>query len=96
MAILYVINQLLSIYLSLELNAPHHRPLAGLPISAISFTLETLCLDLLSQDVLEGDSIGCELGDAFTELLYCHLFLVEVESETRLVVDVRLLRDVEA
>lgn len=55
-----------------------------------------LCLDLLLQDVLEGDGVSGELGDTLTELLNCHGLLVEVEAEESLVVDVGLLGDVEA
>lgn len=55
-----------------------------------------LCLDLLLQDVLEGDGVSGELGDTLTELLDGHGLLVEVEAEESLVVDVGLLGDVEA
>ena len=53
-----------------------------------------LCLDLLSQNILENDSVCSKLRDTLTELLYRHLFLVEVEAECWLVVEVRLLLDV--
>lgn len=52
-------------------------------------------LDLLAQDVLEGNGISGELGDTLTELLDGHLVLVEVEAELGLVVDVALLLNVE-
>ena len=56
-----------------------------------------LCLlNLLSQNALEGNGIGGELGDTFTELLDCHLFLVEVEAEGCLVIDVRLPFDIQS
>lgn len=55
-----------------------------------------LCLDLLLQDVLEGDGVSGELGDTLTQLLDGHGLLVEVEAEESLVVDVGLLGDVEA
>jgi len=44
-----------------------------------------LSRDLLSQDILKGDRIRCELGDALPQFLYGHLILVEVESEERLI-----------
>lgn len=52
--------------------------------------------NLLLEDALESDSIGGELADTLTELLDGHLVLVEVEAEQSLVVDVRLLLEVEA
>lgn len=55
-----------------------------------------LCLDLLLQDVLEGDGVSGELGDTLTQLLDGHGLLVEFEAEESLVVDVGLLGDVEA
>jgi hypothetical protein len=51
-------------------------------------------LDLLTEDVLEGDSIGSEFRDTLAELLGSHLVLVEVEAEGGLVVDVALLLNV--
>ena len=57
--------------------------------------LYNLCLDLLAQDVLEGDGVGGEFRDTLAELLDGHLVLVEVEAEVGLVVDVGLLLDVE-
>merc|ERR1711939_1277088 len=51
-------------------------------------------LDLLAEDVLEGNSIGGEFRDTLAELLGSHLVLVEVEAEGSLVVDVALLLDV--
>jgi hypothetical protein len=56
---------------------------------------QTLALDLLAQNILEGDGIRSELGDTLTKLLDGHLVLVEVEAELRLVVDVALLLEVE-
>ena len=53
-------------------------------------------LDLLLEDVLEGDGVGGELGDTLAQLLDGHLLLVEVEAEDGLVVDVGLPLDVEA
>lgn len=50
---------------------------------------------LLLENVLEGDGIGCKLADTLAQLLDGHLVLVEVESEEGLVVDVRLLLEVE-
>lgn len=52
-------------------------------------------LNLLAEDVLEGDGISGELGDTLAELLGGHLVLVEVEAEGSLVVDVALLLNVE-
>lgn len=57
---------------------------------------DNLCLDLLLDDVLEGNGISGELGDTLTELLDGHLLLVEVEAEEGLVADVGLLLKVEA
>ena len=51
-------------------------------------------LDLLTEDVLEGNSIGSEFRDTLAELLGGHLVLVEVEAEGGLVVDVALLLNV--
>ena len=58
------------------------------------FKAETLCGDLLLEDVLQSNSIGGELGDTFSKLLNGHLVLVEVEAEESLVVQVALLRDI--
>ena len=52
-------------------------------------------LDLLAEDVLEGNGISSEFRDTLAELLGGHLVLVEVEAEGSLVVDVALLLDVE-
>src|SRR3569833_81478 len=54
-----------------------------------------LRLKLLLQDALERLGVSCKLTDALAQLLYSHLFLVEVEAEQRLVIDVRLPLDVE-
>lgn len=54
-----------------------------------------LCLDLALDDILERDGIGGELADTLAQLLDGHLVLVEVEAEQRLVLEVRLLLDVE-
>ena len=54
-----------------------------------------LCLDLLLQNILENDSVCSKLRDTLTELLYRHLLLVEVEAECWLVVEVRLLLNVQ-
>jgi hypothetical protein len=55
----------------------------------------TLSLDLLAEDVLEGDGVSSEFRDTLAELLDGHLVLVEVEAELGLVVDVRLLLEVQ-
>lgn len=54
-----------------------------------------LCLNLLAEDVLEGDGVSSEFRNALAELLDGHLVLVEVEAEGSLVVDVALLLNVE-
>jgi hypothetical protein len=58
-------------------------------------TASNLCLDLLAENVLEGDGVGGEFRDTLAELLGGHLVLVEVEAELGLVVDVALLLEVE-
>ena len=60
----------------------------------ISHHTKHLSLDLLLDDVLEGNGVSSELADAFPELLNGHLVLVEVEAESGLVVDVGLLLEV--
>lgn len=54
-----------------------------------------LSLNLLAEDVLEGNGISRELGDTLAQLLDGHLVLVEPEAELGLIVDVALLLDVE-
>lgn len=56
---------------------------------------DRLCGDLLPDDVLQGNGISGELADTLAQLLDSHPVLVEVEAEERLVLDVRLLLDVE-
>jgi hypothetical protein len=51
-------------------------------------------LNFLPQNVLQSDSIGCEFRNTLAQLLHRHLFLVEVEAEGCLVVDVALLWNV--
>lgn len=68
----------------------HKTPFPFLRISRIN-----LCLELLLQDVLERHRVRRELGDAFSELLHGHLLLVEEEAEVSLIVDVRLLLNVQ-
>lgn len=55
-----------------------------------------LALNLLSQNVLQSDGISSEFRDAFPEFLNSHCFFVEIEPEQRLVLNVRLLWDVES
>jgi hypothetical protein len=55
-----------------------------------------LSLDLLLEDVLEGDGVSRELGDTLTQLLDGHGLLVEVEAEQSLILEVAALGDVEA
>lgn len=57
--------------------------------------LSLLRLDLLLQQLLQGDGVRRELGDALAQLLHRHLVLVEVEAEERLVVQVAALGDVQ-
>jgi hypothetical protein len=52
-------------------------------------------LDLLAEDLLEGDGVSGELADALGELVDGHGVLVEVETEEGLVLEVALLLDVE-
>lgn len=59
------------------------------------FHSNSLCPELLLDNVLERDGIGSELADTLAELLNGHLVLVEVEAEVSLVRDVRLLLNVE-
>lgn len=54
-----------------------------------------LCLNLLSEDILQRNSISSKLADSLPQLLNSHLVLVEVEAEIRLVVDVAELLDIE-
>ena len=54
-----------------------------------------LSLDLGLEEVLQGHSVGGELGDTLAELLDGHGLFVEVESEESLVLEVSTLRDVE-
>ncbi len=56
----------------------------------------SLCAELLPDDVLQGDGVGGEFADALAQLLDGHMFLVEVEAVERLVIDVRLLLDIES
>ena len=58
--------------------------------------IDLRALDLLLENSFESDRIGCELRDTFPELEHGHFLLVEVESECRLIVKVRLLRNVQA
>ena len=51
--------------------------------------------ELLLDNILEGNSVGGEFANALAQLLHGHLLLVEVEAEERLVVNIRLLLDVE-
>jgi hypothetical protein len=45
--------------------------------------------------MLEGDSIGGKLGNAFVELLSGHLILVQVKVEGSLIVEIALLLNIE-
>lgn len=57
--------------------------------------LKLSLLDLLPEDALQSNCISSKLANAFSELLNSHLFLVEIEAESRLVVDVGPLGDVQ-
>jgi hypothetical protein len=70
-------------------------PMQTITIVTSSKLKEPLSLDLLAEDVLEGDSVSSEFRDTLAELLDGHLVLVEVEAELGLVVDVALLLEVE-
>jgi len=48
-------------------------------------------LDLLAEDLLEGDGVSGELADTLGELVHGHGVLVEVEAEESLVLEVALL-----
>lgn len=52
-------------------------------------------LNLFPENALQCDSISSEFADTFAKLLDCHLFLVEVEAEGRLIVDVASLGDIQ-
>lgn len=52
-------------------------------------------LELLLEDLLEGDGVSSKLADTLAELVDGHGVLVEVETEGGLVVEVRLLLEVE-
>lgn len=52
-------------------------------------------LDLLSENVLEGDGISRKFRDTFPKLVDSHGILVEVEAEQRFVFEVGLLRDLQ-
>ena len=45
-------------------------------------------LELLLEDILEGDGVSSELADTLAELVDGHGVLVEVEAEEGLVVEV--------
>jgi hypothetical protein len=75
---------------------PHSSVLiASITTSFFPLVVAHLLLQLRLDDALEGDGVGRELADTFPELLDGHLVLVEVEAEVGLLVDVRLLLDVE-
>ena len=57
--------------------------------------MSDLLLQLLLENVLEGDGIRGEFADTLAELVHGHGVLVEVEAESGLVVEVGLLLNVE-
>lgn len=61
----------------------------------ISSSHSHLCVDLLLENVLQGDSVCGELADALGELVHGHGVLVEVEAEVTLVRQVALLLNVQ-
>lgn len=62
----------------------------------VPYNISLRALNLLAENVLQGDGISCEFRDAFPEFLHSHGLFVEIESEKRLVFNVRLLGDVES
>lgn len=68
--------------------------LCASPIHVMTIILLRL-LNLLTENVLEGDGVGSKLADALAELVHGHGLLVKVEAESRLIVKVRLLLNVE-
>lgn len=52
-------------------------------------------LDLLLQNAFEGYGISGKFRDTFPQLFDSHGLLVEVKAEFGLIIDVRLLRDIE-
>lgn len=61
----------------------------------INFAYPSLSLNLSLEEILQGNSVGGELGDTLSKLLDGHGLFVEVESEESLVLEVRALGDVE-
>lgn len=60
-------------------------------------TIDNLrALDFLAENVLQSDGISSEFRDAFPEFLHRHCFFVKIESEKRLILNVRLLWDVQS
>lgn len=53
-------------------------------------------LNLLAENVFQSDGISSEFRNPFPEFLNSHCFFVEVESEKCLILNVRLLWDVES
>ena len=66
-----------------------------IPVPNTSSQTNLSLLELLLEDVLEGDSVSSELADTLAELVNGHGVLVEVEAEESLVVEVLLLLNVE-
>ena len=57
------------------------------PIQVMTIILLRL-LNLLAENVLEGDGVSSKLADALAELVHGHGLLVKVEAEGRLVIEV--------
>jgi hypothetical protein len=53
-------------------------------------------LDLLPQYILQEPCIASKFGNTLPKFLDCHLVLVEVEPERSLIIDITLLRQIEA
>lgn len=70
-------------------------PLFTQKTPVISSSHSHLCVDLLLENVLQGDSVCGELADALGELVHGHGVLVEVEAEVTLVRQVALLLNVQ-
>lgn len=66
-----------------------------IPVLSIIVSRDLSLLELLLEDILKSDGVSSELADTLAELVDGHGVLVEVETEQRLVVEVRLLLEVE-
>lgn len=62
-------------------------------LTAVQATI--LALDLLPENIFQGDCVGSELRDPFPQFLHSHGLFVEVEAEQRFVIDVGFFWNVE-